>query len=236
MNITFGSISQRSIALALIGFGLLVGISLVYQTCRGPDHLSPSVLDSLAAIEASKKPDSAAHAAAIARADSAKASSERLGVISEQLDRSSKKIERQAQALRAAADSSAALAAVAQNASDSAARFQTAWRLERAHADTLQIALDTARASLDTMRASRDSARAEAKAARVADSLKSARLDRVENINRDLKRDAERLSAGCKLLPFVRCPTRKEIAIAGIITAVVVKHQSDQREKERAQP
>jgi hypothetical protein len=69
-----------------------------------------------------------------------------------------------------------------------------------------------------------ESARASALRYQRADSISSGRLARVEQLNTDLEAQLERASGGCHLLPFVRCPTRTEVAVgSAVLTYVAVR-------------
>jgi hypothetical protein len=69
-----------------------------------------------------------------------------------------------------------------------------------------------------------ESARASARRFEATDSLSAGRLARVERLNADLATELERAAGGCRLLPFVRCPSRTAVAVgAAVLTYVGVR-------------
>lgn len=177
---------ERLLTAVTIALLVLAG-SLFYQRWANRG-VSPTVRDSIAVIKASKTPDSVAHAALIAQAETVKAVS--------------KTIERHAQVHKQRADSAATLAAISTTAQDSATHWHTAYLEEKARADSLEGALAEERKA--TILAQR------------ADSASQARLVRVERLNADVTSELARVSSGCHLLPGIRCPTRKETAVVAV--------------------
>lgn len=181
-----------------IGAVLLIGGSLVYQhfANRG---VSPATRDSIAVLKASKRPDSIAHAQLITTAESAT-------VRSATLSAQSRATERRAAQSDSLAKIAAQRAVQAQSARDSAALWRQAYEAESTSAAGLRAAL------VEERTATADARSATITALR-ADSASQDRLARVERLNTTLVSDVNRLSGGCHLLPFVRCPTRKETVV-----------------------
>lgn len=173
----------------------LVGATLSYQHYANRG-VSPTVRDSVAVLRASKRPDSIAHAALVVATTTAQAQS--------------RTAEARAQVHKARADTAAAQAAASTTARDSAEHWRVAYLEEKHRADSLEVALASERRAT--------------KFAQRADSVSQDRLARVERLNADLVKEVDRLSGGCHLLPFVRCPTRTETAIgAAVLTYVGVR-------------
>lgn len=191
-----------------IVLAVIVVASLLYQRFTRRDQLSPSVRDSLAVVTASKTPDSIAHAVVRARAET-------LFVHSEVSSAQSRSAEKAAQAALVSANAAAAAARAATTAQDSALHWHAAYDAEHRRGDSLQVALTIEHGAAD-------SARSAGREFQRADSLSRFRLGRVEQLNADLVKETARLSAGCRLLPFVRCPTRKETAIGAATLATLV--------------
>lgn len=178
---------------------LVVG-TLVYQHVanRSPN---PALRDSVAVLTAAKRPDSIAHATAVAESETAAVAS--------------RGSEQHAQVHQQRADSIVVRIVQDTTARDSAAHWRAAYLEERQRADSLDAALAAQkRATLLAMR---------------ADSLSQDRLARVERLNASLVAETERLAGGCHLLPFVRCPTRKETAIGAAVLTFVALHQTHAR-------
>jgi hypothetical protein len=191
---------------------VLAGGSLVYQhfANRG---ISPATRDSIAVLKASKRPDSIAHAQLIATAESAT-------VRSATLSAHSKAAERRAAQSDSLAKIAAQRAVQAQSARDSAALWRQAYEAESTSAAGLRVALEEERAATA-------GARAATITALRADSASQDRLARVERLNATLVSDVNRLSSGCHLLPFVRCPTRKEVAVGAAVLTYLVARKMD---------
>jgi hypothetical protein len=188
---------------------LLVAASLTYRhfANRG---VSPTVRDSIAVLKASRRPDSIAHTVFTSAAETA-------SVRSQARTDSSRVAERRARVHQQLADSAADAARSSATARDSAEHWRVAFVEEKKRGDSLDVALQEER------RASAD-ARASALSSKRADSASQARLARVERLNADVVSELSRVSSGCHLLPFVRCPTRTETAIgSAVLTYVAVR-------------
>lgn len=194
-----------------VGVALLVAGSLVYQhfANRG---VSPAVRDSLAVLKASKRPDSVAHAALVTTAATAVTASVAHSA-------SATATERRAAQNDSLAKIAAQRAALAQSAHDSAELWRQAYGLEQRRGDSLEAALILER------RAS-ESARLAAFTYQRADSASQDRLVRVERLNASLVGELDRVASGCHLLPFVRCPTRKETAVIAAAATYLTLRQT----------
>lgn len=182
------------IPVAAVVVVLLVG-SLLYQHYANRP-IPPALRDSIAVLKASRRPDSVAHAALTTAAQGAQSESRR--------------VELRAEVHKARADTAAAAAAASTTARDSAEHWRVAYLEEKHRADSLEVSLAAERRA--TLFAQR------------ADSASQDRLARVERLNADLVTELARASAGCHLLPGIRCPTRKEAAIgAAVLTYVGVQ-------------
>jgi hypothetical protein len=171
----------------------LVGATLSYQHFANRGP-SPTVRDSVVVLTASKRPDSVAHAALVVAATTAQ--------------RESRTAEAHARVHKSRADTAAAAAVASTTAQDSAEHWRVAYLEEKHRADSLDVALAAERRA--TLFAQR------------ADSASQSRLARVERLNADMAKEAGRLSGGCHLLPFLRCPTRKETAVVAAAATYLV--------------
>jgi hypothetical protein len=197
------------IPVAAVAVVLLVG-SLAYQHYANRP-IPPALRDSIAVLKASKRADSVAHAQQVAKAET-------VYVRSQAQTDSSRVLEERARAHAKVAAAEAAAARASSTARDSALHWRLAYEEEHRRGDSLDAALIVER------RAS-ESARASARFFREADSLSTFRLARVEQLNATLVAELARATSGCRLLPGVRCPTRKETAIGvGLGTFLVLRH------------
>lgn len=201
--------TRVAIELAIVAV-LAVGASVVYQHETRYRGESPAVRDSTIAIETSRRPDSIAHAAAVARAETVYVASTRLTTESKASEASARTIERLAgDAARKAAESA--------TARDSARYWRDAYVDETRAADSLDAALAKERLATD-------SARTAAARFQIADSLSRFRLARVEGLNASLRDElAKAANAGaCRLAPFVPCPTRVETAVVVAVASYAI--------------
>lgn len=190
---------------------VLVLASLAYQHVANRP-VPQALRDSIAVLKASRRADSIAHARQVVKAETLYVQS------SAQSDSSVRSAERaRAHAKVAAAEAAAARTSL--TAQDSARHWHLAYEEEQRRGDSLDAALVLER------RAS-ESARASALRYQRADSISAERLARVERLNADLGQQLQRASSGCHLLPFVRCPTRKEAAVgAAALTYAVMRRR-----------
>jgi hypothetical protein len=188
---------------------LAVTATVIYQH-HANRPVPPALRDSIAVLKASKRADSVAHAQQIAAAET-------VYVQSQAQSDSGAVLAELARAHQRAAAAEAAAARASETARDSALHWRLAYEDEQRRGDSLDAALVLER------RAS-ESARASALRYQRADSISSGRLARVEQLNTDLEAQLERASGGCHLLPFVRCPTRTEVAVgSAVLTYVAVR-------------
>jgi hypothetical protein len=179
---------------AAVVVALLIGSGIYQKIANRPTP--PALRDSIAVLTASKRPDSIAHATLV--------------VVAATAQRESHTAETHAQAHKARADTAAAAAVASTTARDSAEHWRVAYLEEKHRADSLDVALAAERRATLF--------------AQGADSASQSRLARVERLNADMAKEVDRLSGGCHLLPFVRCPTRKETAaVAAAATYFVLR-------------
>jgi hypothetical protein len=192
--------SRRPLVTIIAGALLLVIGSLAYQHYW--NRPMPGALrDSIAVVTASRRADSLAHAQLVTRAET-------IYVQSQARTDSSRSIASHAEIAHANAVALAAQARLAQTARDSARFWMQAYDESQRRGDSLDAAL------LVERRAS-ESARLAALTYQRADSASQDRLARVQRLNASLVGELQHASNGCRVLPFVRCLTRKESAVAG---------------------
>lgn len=198
------------VIVVLAALALIVGI----KTCQGP-KTDDEIKAALAAVAAYNRDTAASNALlrkAVSEADS-------LRKVTEELKDRQARLQRTRTVIAERTDSLADIARTATSLQDSADGWRLAYEARTTERDTLLIELDLAneRAAVNLGIAT---------AERIARVELQTRLDRLEATNASVARALRK--AQCTIVFGIPCPSRREAAIAGVVTgALIARHVKD---------